>query len=433
MKKELLLIAIALSFFAPPAKAGPFDDIVFITNMQLNGDATDAYNYYLIPPASGIGIIVTDPSLSNTGNGQGTMVFANQGTHILWDSITQTFDAGNFAASDISGLGTAATASASSFATSAQGTLADSALQSASIGSTVQAYSGNLDAFAINGSSFYVPATRQVNGHALSADVTITKSDISLGSVENTALSTWAGSGSITTLGTISSGTVPVARVSGLATVATSGAYADLSGRPTNLSSFTNGPGYITGITSGNVTTALGFTPYNATNPSGYVDTAGARSAISLTTVGTGGAATYVSGVLNVPNYAPASRSFTNNASKTIVTSATGQGGVVLDASRDVLVNYWVDSSITTNIGGTSSATAFLEIASTNSATGSDWTTLSKASNANTITLAIALQSVQPQTLNLSAVIPAGQYVRIRDALAGTASMTYGGGQEVKL
>jgi hypothetical protein len=33
----------------------------------------------------------------------------------------------------------------------------------------------------------------------------------------------------------------------------------------------TNPSGYITGITSGNVTTALGFTPYNATNPSGYI------------------------------------------------------------------------------------------------------------------------------------------------------------------
>jgi hypothetical protein len=33
----------------------------------------------------------------------------------------------------------------------------------------------------------------------------------------------------------------------------------------------TKGAGYITGITSGNVTTALGFTPYNATNPSGYI------------------------------------------------------------------------------------------------------------------------------------------------------------------
>jgi hypothetical protein len=39
----------------------------------------------------------------------------------------------------------------------------------------------------------------------------------------------------------------------------------------TNTNQLTNGAGYITGITSGNVTTALGFTPYNATNPNGYV------------------------------------------------------------------------------------------------------------------------------------------------------------------
>jgi len=37
-----------------------------------------------------------------------------------------------------------------------------------------------------------------------------------------------------------------------------------------NISNFTNDSGYITGITSSDVTTALGFTPYNSTNPSGY-------------------------------------------------------------------------------------------------------------------------------------------------------------------
>jgi hypothetical protein len=91
---------------------------------------------------------------------------------------------------------------------------------------------------------------------------------------------------------------------SSLAAVATSGAYADLSGRPTNVSSFTNdsgyltsfteadptvpshvkaitttnisnwntafgwgnhaSAGYLTGITSGQITTALGFTPSTA-------------------------------------------------------------------------------------------------------------------------------------------------------------------------
>ena len=39
----------------------------------------------------------------------------------------------------------------------------------------------------------------------------------------------------------------------------------------TNTNQLTNGAGFITGITSGNVTTALGFTPYNSTNPSGFI------------------------------------------------------------------------------------------------------------------------------------------------------------------
>jgi len=38
----------------------------------------------------------------------------------------------------------------------------------------------------------------------------------------------------------------------------------------TNNNQLSNGAGYITGISSANVTTALGFTPYNATNPAGY-------------------------------------------------------------------------------------------------------------------------------------------------------------------
>lgn len=46
-------------------------------------------------------------------------------------------------------------------------------------------------------------------------DVSVTKSDVGLGNVENTALSTWAGSSNITTLGTIATGswnatTIPI-------------------------------------------------------------------------------------------------------------------------------------------------------------------------------------------------------------------------------
>ena len=73
-----------------------------------------------------------------------------------------------------------------------------------------------------------------------------------------------------------------------------SGAYNSTTGVftiPTNNNQLTNGAGYITGITSGNVTTALGFTPYNSTNPSGYYSSGstpsfGATSTGALTVTG---------------------------------------------------------------------------------------------------------------------------------------------------
>jgi len=88
-----------------------------------------------------------------------------------------------------------------------------------------------------------------------------------------------------------------------LTTDATSTSWASLtSGNITTALGFTpynvtNPAGYITGITSSDVTTALGFTPYNATNPSGFVTAAGARGAISVTGAGSYDSAT---GVINI-------------------------------------------------------------------------------------------------------------------------------------
>ena len=142
------------------------------------------------------------------------------------------------------------------------------------------------------------------------------------------------------------------ANTSSLATVATTGAYSDLTGKPTNVSSLTNDSAYvtsaalsayqpldgdltaiaalagttgfvtktaantytldtssyITGITSGNVTTALGYTPYNATNPSGYITSAGSISgnAATATNISNTGTVTLASATESNSIYATA-------------------------------------------------------------------------------------------------------------------------------
>ena len=70
---------------------------------------------------------------------------------------------------------------------------------------------GGTSLLTANGSSVaqstFVATTRKVNGHALSADVTVTLTDLGIGNVENTKLSTWTGNTSIKSVGTITAGT----------------------------------------------------------------------------------------------------------------------------------------------------------------------------------------------------------------------------------
>jgi hypothetical protein len=74
---------------------------------------------------------------------------------------------------------------------------------------------------------------------------------------------------------------------------------------------------YLTSITSSNVTTALGFTPYNATNPSGYI-TSSALSGYALTS--------------SIP---------TNNSQLT-----NGSGYITSSALSDYALKSYVDSYI---------------------------------------------------------------------------------------
>lgn len=74
------------------------------------------------------------------------------------------------------------------------------------------------------------------------------------------------------------------------------GGLADTALQPNdNISDLTNDAGYITGITSSDVTTALGYTPYDSSNPSGYTSNVG-----TVTDVQVDNTSVVTSGVANI-------------------------------------------------------------------------------------------------------------------------------------
>lgn len=86
----------------------------------------------------------------------------------------------------------------------------------------------------------------------------IVKADVGLGNVENTALSTWAGSTNVTTLGTIATGTVPVANVSGLGSLATqSGTFSGTSSGTNTGDQTITLTGDVTGSGTGSFATTI--------------------------------------------------------------------------------------------------------------------------------------------------------------------------------
>lgn len=159
----------------------------------------------------------------------------------LADSAVQPADLATVATtgaySDLTGrptLGSAAGQDATAFATAAQGAKADTAVQPAAIanmletsdiGVSVQAYNANyvVDAGYVHTDNNYTTTEKtKLAGIAAGAEVNVNAD--------------W----------NATSGDAQILNKPTLATVATSGAYADLTGRPLSLSAFTNDTGFIT-------------------------------------------------------------------------------------------------------------------------------------------------------------------------------------------
>ena len=139
---------------------------------------------------------------------------------------------------------------------------------------------------------------------------TLDKSAVGLGSVENTALSTWNGSSNITTLGTIGSGIWNGSAISDTYISSASTWNAKVSStRSISVSSPLTGGGDLSadrtiGISQATASTNgyLSSTDWNTFNNK--------QGTITLTTTGSSGAATLVGNTLNIPQYTGGAGSF---------------------------------------------------------------------------------------------------------------------------
>lgn len=116
--------------------------------------------------------------------------------------------------------------------------------------------------------SKFVEQTTTINGQALSNNITLDASDV--GALPD---STVIGNGTLTIQKNGSTIDSFGANDTGNTTVNIS--------VPTDTGDLTNNAGYIKGINSTDVTNALGYTPYNSTNPDGYTDNVGTVTSVN--------------------------------------------------------------------------------------------------------------------------------------------------------
>ena len=131
---------------------------------------------------------------------------------------------------------------------------------------------------------------------------------------------------------------------------------------------FTNASGYITGIDSSDVTTALGYTPYNSSNPDGYTDNVGTVTSVNNVQPDS-------SGNVTIPTGGTVDQTYD-------ATSANAQSGVAI-AGAGFLNNTATGTSALTINGTATAKTQAINIGTLSQATGNYGTTVGAYSYAN--------------------------------------------------
>lgn len=125
-------------------------------------------------------------------------------------------------------------------------------------------------------------------------------------------------------------------------------------------------------------------------------------------------------------------KSYTNNPSRSFVTTQAAANGFQVSATRDAKVSYSVTIGTSISLAGNASGYVVLEINETNATSG--WQEVGRVTNGQSGALVIGLTLNQVAGGILETTIPAGYYGRLRTVnVSGTPSYTFNSGQEVLL
>lgn len=108
----------------------------------------------------------------------------------------------------------------------------------------------------------------------------------------------------------------------------------------------------------------------------------------------------------------------------------TGATGTQISATKGSSVRCCISTSTTSTIGGASTSIVSLKKCATNNATEGSWTTVAILENDQTISLAIALQSLQIIKGQLAADLDPAWYVKLVNTGTGTHAETSISGEQ---
>jgi hypothetical protein len=233
-----------------------------------------AYDNVLVLDRGNIGIGTTSPTfkldVDGTGRFSGNVTANLTGNATTATTLQTAITIGGVSFNgsaniNLPGVNTAGNQNTTGTAANVTGTVAIA--NGGTGGITASAARTNLGATTLGGNLFTLVNVASITFPRFNADNTVS-------SLDAATFRTAIGAGTSSTVGTVTS-------VGGTGTVS----GLSLSGTVTSTGNLTLG-GTLS-LTSGNVTTALGFTPYNATNPNGYI-TGVSFNGISSKTGGTG-------------------------------------------------------------------------------------------------------------------------------------------------